>query len=95
MLESYCIDFDYVAVHLHKGINPNYRYFNHIFSFGIITHPKITLSCLLSSSLHSLIIQTTVDKVYVGIKSPTNGMNSSVFMAVDTLLLVILKRRLV
>ena len=36
-----------------------------------------------------------MDKVYVGMRSPTNGMNSSVFMAVDTLLLEILKRKLV
>jgi len=36
-----------------------------------------------------------VDRVYVGIKSPMSGINSSIFMTVETLLLVILKRRLV
>lgn len=37
----------------------------------------------------SLIIHIKVDSVYVGIKSPMNGMNSIVFMAVDILLFVI------
>jgi hypothetical protein len=45
--------------------------------------------------LDSLEIHMRVDKVYTGRKSPINGMNSAMFIAVDSLLFVIEYNKLV
>ncbi len=67
-----------------------------IFSANHIdNHPVNWFIFSVSAILRSLSIQMIVDRVYVGIKSPMSGINSSIFMTVETLLLVILKRRLV
>ena len=61
---------------------------------GLFYLIRVSASMCFLLLFHSFAIHIRVESVYTGMKSPTIGMNSIMFTAVDILLLVILYNKL-